>query len=67
MDARVTQEVPRLIVQLSIILLAAKLSGEMTERFSKVPGVLGELVTGMIIGPYASGGLEIPYLAPSFL
>lgn len=60
MDHGVAHEVPRLIIQLSVILLAAKVSGEITERFLKAPGVLGELVAGMIIGPYALGGVSLP-------
>jgi Kef-type K+ transport system membrane component KefB len=66
MAAEVIHEVPKLIIQLSVILLAAKISGEITERLLKVPGVLGELVAGMIIGPYALGGVSLPYVGPLF-
>ena len=56
------------IVQLSVIFIAARISGEITEKFFKAPGVLGELVIGMIIGPFALGGLIhfpiIGYLFP---
>ncbi len=61
MDHGVAHEVPRLITQLSIILLAAKVSGEISERFFKAPGVLGELAAGIIIGPYALGGVVLPF------
>ncbi|UCD83736.1 MAG: cation:proton antiporter [Deltaproteobacteria bacterium] len=53
-----------LIIQLSLILLAAKVGGEICERYLRQPGVLGELIVGMIIGPYALGSLiRIPLLA----
>ena len=61
-----TEHVTRIILQLSIILIAAKLSGEFCERFLKIPPVLGELAAGIIIGPYALGGLSIGSLAPLF-
>jgi Kef-type K+ transport system membrane component KefB len=57
----------RLIFQLGIILIVAKLGGEVFERFLKQPGVLGELIGGILIGPYALGGMiSIPYLGPLF-
>ena len=40
-----------LVFQLAIILVAAKLGGELCDRFLKIPPVLGELVVGIIIGP----------------
>ncbi|MCH7746059.1 MAG: cation:proton antiporter [Chloroflexi bacterium] len=42
-----------------MILFAAKLGGELSERYLKVPAVIGELSVGIIIGPFALGGLEI--------
>jgi Kef-type K+ transport system membrane component KefB len=46
-----------LMLQLAIILLAAKIGGELFERFLGQPGVLGELIFGVIISPYALGSL----------
>ncbi len=46
-----------LLAQLGIILLVAKLFGEAFERYLKQSPVLGELVGGMLIGPYALGHL----------
>jgi len=40
-----------------LILLAARLGGELFERYLKQPPVLGELVAGIIISPFALGGL----------
>jgi len=58
----IVHEVPKLVIQLSLILLAARVSGELTERLFKAPGVLGELVAGMVIGPYALGGVILPFI-----
>ena len=54
-----TEAVTRLVIQLAVILLAAKLGGEVFQRFLRVPAVLGELSAGVIIGPHALGGKPI--------
>ena len=59
-------EIVRLVLQLAVILIAAKLSGEICERFLKIPPVLGELGAGILIGPFALGGVDIPGLGPLF-
>lgn len=51
-----TEKMVMLAVQLGIIIFAAKIGGMLAER-AKIPGVLGELVAGILIGPYALGGL----------
>ena len=43
---------------LAVILVAAKVGGEIAERFLKVPALLGELGAGIIIGPHALGGIR---------
>ncbi|MFQ5796373.1 MAG: cation:proton antiporter [Candidatus Bipolaricaulia bacterium] len=61
------EEFIQLVFQLGVILLAAKLGGELFERFLKQPGVLGELIAGVIIGPHALGGLiTLPQLGTLF-
>ena len=60
------EEVTRLVFQLAVILTAAKLGGEVSERFLKMPAVLGELAAGIIIGPFALGGLDIPLVGALF-
>jgi len=60
-----------LVIQLGVILFAAKLGNMMFVRL-RMPGALGELLAGMAIGPYALGrigfyGLEqglFPAVAP---
>lgn len=53
----ITEIVMQFALQLGVIILVAKVAGEITERYLKQPSVLGELVAGMIIGPYALGGM----------
>ena len=58
--------VTRLVIQIGIILLAAKLGGEVAQRFLRIPAVLGELAMGVAIGPFALGGVEILGVGPLF-
>lgn len=53
-----TIDIPHIVLSLAIMLLAAKLGGEIAERKFKQPGVLGELLAGVVISPFAFG----PYL-----
>jgi Kef-type K+ transport system membrane component KefB len=61
-----THLVTRIVLQLCIILVAAKIAGEVSQRYLKIPPVLGELAAGIIIGPFALGGVEIGSLGPIF-
>ncbi|MBE0415486.1 MAG: cation:proton antiporter [Dehalococcoidia bacterium] len=47
----------KFILSFALILIAARLGGEVAERYLKQPPVLGELVAGIIISPFALGGL----------
>ena len=55
-----------LLIQLSIILAAAKIAGEIAARFLKIPTVLAELGVGVAIGPFALGGLSYFGVGPLF-
>jgi Kef-type K+ transport system membrane component KefB len=46
------------IISLSVLLFAAKLFAELFHRI-KLPVVLGELLAGIVVGPFALGGLPI--------
>ena len=46
------------IISLAILLFAAKLMAELFHRI-KLPIVLGELLAGIIVGPYALSGLYL--------
>lgn len=43
---------------LSVVLVAAKVGGEIAERYLKVPALIGELGVGILIGPHALGGIK---------
>ncbi len=61
-----THRMMMLIMQLGAILFAAKIGNMLFEKL-KLPGVLGELCAGLIIGPYLLGGLPLPGLLPDGL
>ncbi len=52
----------RLVLQLAVILVSARLGGILIERYLRQPRVLGELLAGILIGPYALGGRSLPFL-----
>src|SRR3989338_8198830 len=51
--------------QIAVILLVAKIFGELFERLGQ-SSVLGELIAGMVIGPYALGSLNLPFFGQLF-
>ena len=55
-----------LMLQLGFILIATKFIGYVFAKYLKQPKVLGELVAGMIIGPYLLGGLALGSFGPLF-
>ncbi|MCU0612466.1 MAG: cation:proton antiporter [Candidatus Eisenbacteria bacterium] len=56
----------QLVLQLAIVIFAAKFVGELVERRLHQPAVLGELIAGTIIGPYALGSIHLPGIGPLF-
>ena len=55
-EVSMTHRMMLLAIQLGLILFAAKLGNILFEKI-KLPGALGELVVGIIIGPFALGHL----------
>src|SRR3989344_6229479 len=51
--------------QIAVILLVAKIFGELFERMGQ-SSVLGELIAGMVIGPYALGSINLPFFGKLF-
>jgi len=47
----------KFILTLALVLIAARIGGELAERYFKQPSVLGEVLAGVIISPFALGGL----------
>ncbi len=66
MEEDFVKTVEHLVIQLAVILVAAKVGGEICERFLKIPTVLGELGMGILIGPFALGGMAFLGLGPLF-
>ncbi len=57
--ASMTENMAALVIQLGIILFIAKLGGILASKV-KMPPVLGELLAGVLIGPYALGSVGLP-------
>ncbi|HRW78111.1 MAG TPA: cation:proton antiporter, partial [Candidatus Sabulitectum sp.] len=55
-SADLTGRMMVLAIQLGIILFTARIFGVLAEK-AGIPGVLGELVSGIIIGPFLLGGI----------
>lgn len=54
-----------LAFQLGVIIFAAHIGGRIFEKFH-LPAVLGELIAGIIIGPYFLGGIAFPGFEQGF-
>ncbi len=55
-----THHMMLLVIQLGIIIFAAKFGGIIFDKFLKMPAVLGELFAGILIGPYLLGSIALP-------
>ncbi len=61
-DPDMTHLMTVLVLQLAIVVISARLVGYLFFTYLKQPRVLGELVAGMIIGPYALGSIKLPVI-----
>jgi len=50
----------RFVLQLGVLVLAAKIVGMLFER-QRMPVVLGELLAGVLVGPHLLGGIALPF------
>lgn len=64
-ESPMTQRMMILAFQVGIILIAAKIGHIIFEKFH-LPGVLGELCSGFVIGPYAFGAVPLPGFTEGF-
>jgi fructose-specific phosphotransferase system IIA component len=55
----ITEITAALVLQVGVIVFAVRLGSAAAKKIG-IPSVLGELIAGIIIGPYALGGLAIP-------
>ena len=51
-----TAQIAILVLQLGVIIFAARFFGDLAKKI-KVPSVLGEVIAGIVIGPYLLGGI----------
>ncbi len=59
------EEFAHLVLQLAVLLMAAKLFGLVFKKF-KQSEVLGELIGGMVVGPFALGAITLPFIGRLF-
>lgn len=62
----ITHRMTTFVLELAVIILFARTGGYLFSRYLKQPTVLGELVTGIIIGPFALGGIDFPIVGKLF-
>ncbi len=55
-----THQMLVLVIQLAVIVFAVRVGGGLVKRV-RLPGVLGELLSGIVIGPYVLGGIPLPW------
>ena len=58
-EVDMTHRMMMLVIQLGIILVVARIGNMLFEKM-KMPGVLGELAAGILVGPFLLGGIAIP-------
>ena len=56
----VAAQISILAIQIGVILFAARFCGMAAAKL-RIPSVLGELIAGIIIGPYVLGSLPLPH------
>ena len=54
------------VFQLGILIVFTRMGGYWLRRWLRLPGVLGELIVGMLIGPYALGQFHWPLVGKLF-
>ena len=59
-ELSLTAQIAILALQLGVIIFAARFCGDLAKKL-KVPSVLGELIAGIIIGPYLLGSIGIDF------
>jgi len=61
-EADLTSQMTALVLQLALVLFAVRGGGALAQKL-KLPSVVGELLAGVVIGPYALGALPLPGFA----
>lgn len=58
-ELNISELVTNLIFQLAVIIFAVRIFGKLAKKLH-IPSVLGELIAGIVIGPYALGVIGLP-------
>ena len=61
MEGDITHQMTIFVFHLGIIIFAAKLSGMLFEKLG-MQGTVGEILAGIVIGPYMLGAVPLPFL-----
>ncbi|MCQ2604168.1 MAG: cation:proton antiporter [Spirochaetia bacterium] len=59
MEEEITGLMTQLVLQIGVIIFSVRFLGKLTEKIG-IPSVIGELLAGVIIGPYALGAIPLP-------
>lgn len=62
----VTEAMALFVMQIGVIIFAARAGGALFKKIH-LPAVLGELVAGIIIGPYLLGGIALPGMSEGLM
>ncbi len=65
-DSAVVHPLVQFVLQLGILIICTRAGGYWLRRWLRLPGVLGELIMGMAIGPYALGKFHWPLIGVLF-
>ncbi len=56
----------RFVFEFALIVLAAKAAGRLSQKVLRQPAVIGELLVGVVMGPYALGRFSLLSMGPAF-
>ena len=59
MEENITEVITNLVFQMAVIIFAVRVFGKLAAKVG-IPSVLGELIAGIVIGPFALGGIPFP-------
>ncbi len=59
MEENITEIITNLALQLAVIIFSVRIFGKLAVKVG-IPSVLGELIAGIIIGPFALGSIALP-------
>lgn len=59
MEGDITARMGNLVIQIGVLLFAVRFFGFLAKK-ARISSVLGELIAGVVIGPYALGAIPLP-------